>query len=116
MPRKLATASTIKTVWPYLTNQKQYVSGVLQKMRQCNTEKGNSSVTIGVTGTGQKPYYRVNFIDTAGHKHIFGSFYDNHEPLESGFAVTFNWSTKAMSFEELLNFYADAIGYTGKRV
>jgi hypothetical protein len=43
------------------------------------------------------------------------TFYDNHEPLEFGFAVTCNWSNKAMSFDEILNFYADAIGHKGKR-
>lgn len=116
MPRKLSTDSTIRTVWPYLAHPKEYVSGVLHKMRQCNSAEGNSSVVIGVTGTGQKPYYRINFFDSKGYEQIFGSFYDNHEPLEFGFAVTSNWSTQAMSFNELLNFYADTIGYKGKRM
>jgi hypothetical protein len=85
-------------------------------MRQCNAAEGNSWVVIGVTGTGQKPYYRINSKAGSGADKIFGSFYDNHDPLENGFAITCNWSTKAMSFDELLNFYADAIGHRGTRV
>jgi hypothetical protein len=115
MTRRLAKDETIRTVWPYLTHQKPYVSGVLQKMRQCNFAHGNSSVRIGVTGTGQKPYYRINYVDPDGHEMIFGSFYDNHEPLEDGFVVTLNWSTASMSLQELLDFYAEAIGYQGKQ-
>lgn len=84
-------------------------------MRQCNSAHGNSTVNIGITGTGQKPYYRINFINTDGHEMIFGSFYDNHEPIEEGFAVTPNWSTARVPFDKLLNFYADQIGYQGAR-
>lgn len=108
--------STVETVWPDLTHRKQYVSGALQKMRQCAAANGNARIKIGVTGTGQKPYYRVFYISDVGVEEIFGSFYDNHDPLEIGFAQTDNWSTKSMSLTETLDFYAQAIGFTGKRI
>jgi hypothetical protein len=114
MPKSIPRDSTIKTVWPHLTHQRPYVSGVLHKMRQCNVERGNSAVKIGILGTGQKPYYRVFSLAADGAEVIFGSYYDNHDPLESGFAETANWSIEFMPFEELLNFYAAAIGYKGK--
>jgi hypothetical protein len=108
--------STIATVWPGLTHPKDYVSGALNKMRQCNSANGNSRIKIGVLGSGQKPYYRILFSPPSDEEQIFGSFYDNHEPLENGFADSSNWSGQSMSFDELLNFYADAIGFKGKRV
>ena len=115
MPKSIHRESTIKTVWPRLARQKQYVSGVLHKMRQCNKERGSSAVKIGITGTGQKPYYRVfSLAPDGGGEVIFGSYYDNHDPLESGFAETANWSRLSMSFDELLSFYAAAIGHKGK--
>src|SRR5450631_1096448 len=111
----LSSNATVITVWPNLVHQKIYVSGALQKMRQCNAAHGNSLIRIGILGSGQKPYYRITFLPPSGQELIFGSFYDNHEPLENGFARTGNWSTATIGFDELLNFYADAIGHKGKR-
>jgi hypothetical protein len=84
-------------------------------MRQCNAVHGNAAIRIGITGSGQKPYYRVNYVSAAGNEHIFGSFHDNHDPLENGFVETSNWSSRSMTFDEVLDFYACAIGHTGKR-
>lgn len=112
---KIAPDSTIETVWPHLTHQKPYVSGALQKMRQCNAAHGNATIKIGITGTGQRPYYRVSYVSAPESERIFGSFYDNHDPLENGFVETNNWSSRSMTFEEVLGFYANAIGYAGKR-
>jgi hypothetical protein len=115
MPETIPSDSTVESVWPHLTYQKDYVSGALQKMRQCNQAHGNSSIRIGVTGTGQRPYYRVTYNAPDGSEQIFASFYDTHEPLENGFVDSGNWSDKSMTFDELLNFYADKIGFKGKR-
>jgi hypothetical protein len=111
----LSSNATLIAVWPHLAHQKSYVSGALQKMRQCNSAHGNSQIRIGILGSGQKPYYRITFLSSLGQEEIFGSFYDNHDPLENGFAKTGNWSTVATGFDELLNFYADAIGHKGTR-
>lgn len=117
MPKTLPPDATIATVYAHLTHQQEYVRGVLQAMRQCNAKHLNSSVRIGVTGTGQKPYYRVSYLPHAGgDDEIFGSFYDNHEPFEIGFAATPNWSSRSMSFVEVQDFFADAIGFKGKKV
>jgi hypothetical protein len=107
--------STVITVWHSLVHQKSYVSGALHKMRHCNAAHGNSLIRIGILGSGQKPYYRITFLTSCGQEQIFGSFYDNHEPLENGFAETGNWSISTIAFDDLLTFYADAIGYKGKR-
>ena len=112
----LPKSATVITVWKHLTHQKQYVSGVLHKMRQCKAAHGNAQIRIGILGSGQKPYYRITYLLPSGDEEIFGSFYDNHDPLESGFAKTGNWSDTTISFDQLLNFYADAIGHTGKRI
>ncbi|MCK1298066.1 hypothetical protein IVB33_10030 [Bradyrhizobium sp. 24] len=115
MPATIPEDSTIETVWAKLVYQKDYVSGALQKMRQCTKLHSNSSIKIGVTGTGQRPYYRVTYKSYDGSEQIFGSFYDTHEPLESGFVKSENWSSRSMTFDELLNFYADKIDFKGKR-
>jgi hypothetical protein len=117
MPKAIPPDSTIKTIWPHLTHQNPYVSGVLHKMRKCNAEQGRASVKIGVGGTGQKPNYKIFSLSPEdNHEIVFGSFHDNHEPLEAGTAETTSWSAQSMTFDELLNFYADSIGYKGKRV
>jgi hypothetical protein len=106
---------TIETVWSGLTHQRPYVSGVLHKMRVCQKAHGNAHVRIGVTGTGQKPYYRVFSIDKEANENIFGSFYDNHDPLENAFVLTANWSSRAMAFKDVEDFFAGKIGFDGVR-
>jgi len=116
MPKAIPHNSTVATVWSHLVNQRDYVSGLLYKMRQCRAAHGNAHVKIGIRGTGQRPYYRVFYLEPQNPiEIIFGSYYDNHEPLESGFAETGNWSVKSMSFDEVQDFFADAIGYKGKK-
>ena len=100
--------STIATVWPLLTPQSKYVRGVLADMRRCRDKLGSALVRIGVTGTGQKPYYRIFSISEDGDQQVFGSFYDNREPLENGFAETSNWSVSAMTLSELEDFFCGA--------
>ena len=107
--RRLKADETIATVWNYLTHKRPYGTGVFQKLRQCEKVYGNASVRIGVTGTGQKPYYRVFYTDEGGTRKIFNSFYDNHEPLEDGFAITQNWSTASMTTAELETFLKSAL-------
>lgn len=114
MPPRIDSDSTIETVWPHLSHQRAYVAGVLDKMRKCAKEHGNAFVKIGVTGTGQKPYYRVFYKINEEKKEIWGSFYDNHEPLENGFVETNNWSSASMSYQAVSDFLADKIGYKKK--
>jgi hypothetical protein len=110
----LPNNSTIETVWFKLTHQREYIAGVVDKMRLCMRNHQNASVAIGITGSGQKPYYRITYkAHGTGTTTIFGSFYDNHEPLESAFATSSNWSTETMNYGELLAFFRIKTGYAG---
>jgi len=110
--------STIATVWPGLTHRHAYVRGVLDKLRKCKKENGNAAVRIGVTGTGQKPYYRIfYFSDNGGEAVITGSYFDTHAPFdETQVAMTDNWSSQHMDFSEVAEFFAEKIGWKGKKV
>jgi hypothetical protein len=101
MLKKISSGSTIASVWPYLTDQRDYVAGTLHKAKLCRDKHGNSFVKIGVTGTGQKPCYRVFFKTEEGVEEIFGSYWDTHQPLDNEHAVSENWSTAAMTYEEV---------------
>jgi hypothetical protein len=100
----LSPDSTVETVWPTLTHPREYVSGVWAKLRECAKKHGEASVRIGVTGTGQKPYYRIFYRDS-GEEKIFGSFYDQHDPFEQPCARSNNWSNKSMTLAELESFF-----------
>ena len=112
---KIPFNSTIKTVWDLLVHPREYTSGVLGYMRECRREHGNAHVRIGITGSGQKPYYRIFSTADDGQERIFGSFYDNRDPLENEFAETKNWSIQSMDFQQVEDFLAEKTGYTGKR-
>jgi hypothetical protein len=101
VPKKILSDSTIRSVWPHLTNQRDYVAGALNKARLCNKENGNALVRIGVTGSGQKPCYRVSFRNLSGTEAIFGSYWDTHAPLDNEHAINTNWSTETMTYEEV---------------
>lgn len=113
MPKKLALDETVATVWNHLTHQRSYVSGVRAKMLQCEKQHGNAHVRIGIKGTGQKPYYRVFYIASDEAEHIFNSYYDNHQEMEEGFAITHNWSAASMSLEEISSFLAEKVNWKG---
>jgi len=101
VPKKIAPDSTIATVWPHLTHQRDYVAGARHKAHLCNEQHGNAFVKIGVTGSGQKPCYRVFYKTADGVEEIFGSYWDTHEPLDNEHAINTNWSTAAMTYEEV---------------
>lgn len=102
MTGTIPSDSTIATVWPKLARPHEYVHGVWHKADLCKQKYGNAYVRIGVTGSGIKPCYRIFFRKTDGvTEEIYGSYWDNHQPLENGKAISHNWSTEAMSLEEL---------------
>lgn len=101
MPKKIPTDSTLATVWPHLTHQRDYVAGARHKAKLCNDRHGNAFVRIGVTGSGQKPCYRVFYKSEDGMEEIFGSYCDMQDLLDNERALNTNWSTAAMSFEEV---------------
>lgn len=101
MSEKIPANSTVASIWTRLTNQRDYVAGVRHKAERCRKVHGNAYVKIGVTGSGQKPCYRVSYMTADGAEKIFGSYWDMHEPLDNERAVNTNWSTAAMTFQEI---------------
>jgi hypothetical protein len=115
MSNTLPRDATLRTAYPHLKNQRQYLGGVYQKLRAVANVHGNASVKIGVKGSGQKPNYRIFYYesDRPHFEIIEGSYFDNHTSFTdeelSGDAVTYNWSTASMTFEEV-NAWADELG------
>jgi len=102
--------STIATVWPKLAHQRQYVARARLKMETCAKLHGSASVRIGVTGSGQKPCFRITYKDGDAEA-IYGSFWDMGDPLEKEDAQNQNWSTAAMSFAEVDAFLKEKIDW-----
>ncbi|BBU62090.1 hypothetical protein MSC49_20250 [Methylosinus sp. C49] len=100
MPKKLAPDATIATTWQSLTHPRDYIANVRQKMLTCKNLHGTSHVKIGVTGTGQKPCYRITYVDKGGEA-IYGSYWDMHDPLDHEHAINSNWSVASMDFTEV---------------
>lgn len=92
--------STIASVWDKLKNPREYVATVRHKMMTCAKMHGNAEVRIGVTGRGYQPCYRITFTE-GDEERIYGSYWDNHQPLEREDAVNQNWSTASMSADEI---------------
>lgn len=101
MPPKILPNSTVASAWPHLAHPRQCVAGLRQKMMTCEKAQGNAHVRIGITGTGQKPCYRVFHLSEKNTEIVYGSYWDNHDPFDNGDAVTFNRSTASMSFPEI---------------
>lgn len=71
-------------------------------MMTCAKEHEDVRVNIGVTGTGQKPCYRIfHRAKDTGADTIYGSYWDNHELLDEEFAVNTNWSSASMTAQEV---------------
>ncbi len=68
---------------------------------------------IGITGTGQKPCYRIAYT-ADGEERVWGSYWDMHDALPVQDAKNANWSEGLMSFEELDSFFKNAIGWKPK--
>jgi hypothetical protein len=101
MPKKLPPDATIATIWRTLKHPRDYIANVRYKMLKCKDLHGNSYVKIGITGTGQKPCYRITYLDKGGEEKIYGSFWDMHDPLDIEHSLTGNWSTASMGFAEI---------------
>lgn len=114
MPTRLPPDATIASVWNFLTNPRPYVAAVRHKMELCHKMHGNAAVRIGVTGTGQKPCYRITY-GTQSDETIYGSYWDNGDPLEKEDAISANWSTASMSFDEVDAFFKEKINYGSNR-
>ena len=115
MANQLPKCATIISVYDDLTYPSKYCRSVLQRMRECVREHGKTAVRIGITGSGQKPCYRICYADEQGAEKVHGSWWDMGDPLSTEDAVTQNWSTESVSYKELEDFLASRLGYEGPR-
>jgi hypothetical protein len=82
----------------------------------CAKTHGNAHVRIGILGTGQQPCYRILFRpEPNGEEVIYGSYWDNHDPLETPNAETNNWSSASMDFDEVDAFLREKISWPPKK-
>jgi hypothetical protein len=82
-------------------------------MDTCLKAHGSANVRIGVTGSGQKPCYRITY-KAGDSEAIYGSYWDTGNPLDREDALNTNWSTAAMDFAELDAFFKEKINWKGK--
>jgi len=115
MSRTLTEEDTLITVYNGLTHPRAYAVGALHKMRACRREHGNASVRIGITGSGQKPCFRVTYMDAGGAEQIYGSWWDTGDALVREDAQNQNWAQAIVDFAALENFLAERLGYDGPR-
>ena len=102
MPQKLAKDATIATVWPALVHKRDYGTGVFWKMKACAKLHPDVHVRIGVTGSGQKPCYRIFYFEPGSDaEQIYGSYWDMGDALSNENTRNANWSTGSMSIIEL---------------
>ncbi|MBZ9922376.1 hypothetical protein LB561_09895 [Mesorhizobium sp. B292B1B] len=109
MTGRIDKLSTIASIWNLLKEPLVYMGGVRQKLSVCVAQHGNARVTIGVTGRGYQPCFRITY-EKDGAEHIFGSFWDNHLPLDREDAVNSNWSKVSMNSEEVDGFLMEQMG------
>ncbi|WP_341990721.1 hypothetical protein [Azorhizobium sp. AG788] len=102
--------STVASVWETLKNPREYVAGVRHKMMNCAKQHGNAEVKIGVTGRGYQPCYRITY-KVGDSERIYGSYWDNHQPLEREDALNQNWATASMAADEVDNFLKEKINW-----
>ena len=115
MTDKLNHDSTIASEWSKLTYPREYVSTVRHKMAGCVGTHHNAHVRIGVTGTGQKPCFRIVYkLDGKDEEFVFGSYWDNGTPLDKEDVLSNRWSTASMSYDEIDVFLKEKIGWKVK--
>ena len=105
----LQSDATISDVWDKLANPQEYIEGVLKHLLDCKMTHGSAVVRIGVTGTGQKPYYWIMHLTPSGDRIPFAAYFDNHGPFsaenkEACEGTT--WSSKVMTLKSVAALYA----------
>jgi len=102
----------VAAIWDRLKEPRIFGAGVRQKLMTCAKQNGSASVKIGVTGRGYQPCYRVTYVKD-GVEHIYGSYWDNHQPLDREDALNPNWSTASMTVDEVDAFLKEKINWKG---
>lgn len=110
----LHSGATIETVWPRLTHPREYVARVRHLMGKCAAAHSSAFVCIGVTGSGQKPCFRISSIPSGQEAEaIFGSYWDTGDALDNEKALNTNWSTAWMSYSEVDGLLRAKLGWKG---
>lgn len=129
---ELCADTTLADIVTRLHNPKRYIQRVLQNMEECGKNHGSVRVRIGITGTGDRPNYRIEpehperidlnlltakmrgELPDERHKELevqlahfaahFSAYNGNsHERLADGHLHEAHWSDRYMSLEEVRN-------------
>jgi hypothetical protein len=106
----LNSDDTIADVWSKLAHPHEYLEGVLENLLVCKREHGSAVVRIGVTGSGQKPYYWIMCLGPSGNRVSHAAFFDNHGPFaaeEKPVTEGKNWSSEHMTLKEIAALYGE---------
>jgi hypothetical protein len=137
MTMTLSREMTIADIIDSLMNPEDYLCGVLDNMRDWKNEHGTAYVSIGTTGQGIAPHYRVgpssDSLESIKHldldkrddlieflreysKHCRAFHGRSHKRLDWGVLELRNqhWSTRQMSFEEVQSLLGQFRGYKRK--
>jgi hypothetical protein len=104
----LAGSESVRDVITTLDKPEQYVLGIFRNMDELRRNQIASTVSIGVTGHGIAPNYRLDPSEEADHAKMVGRYGDpslafrgqTHRPLAFDYIDNGNWSPMEMTFEE----------------
>jgi hypothetical protein len=105
---------TVATIVATLDKPVEYLRGMLQNMQACRKQHGSARVSIGTTGRGVAPHYRVapdedclelldNNQDVSEH---FVAYHGrSHKRMDWGLdeLQVMHWSYGSMTFDEIRN-------------
>lgn len=82
--RELPADATVADVFLILKNPERYLVGLADRLAaEEKLHPGTPiGVRIGITGSGQMPYYRVVREPGTPGEAVIGTYYDNHTPFE----------------------------------
>lgn len=115
MPTALPRDATIRDVLASLSNPESFVRQVVGVMHEAAREHGEIVVRLGITGTGKAPNYRVESA-TSGVP-LIALDGANHQRWPDGenFSAANNWSSAAMTKDEVAKLLGEIRGRPGLR-
>ncbi len=106
----IESGATIADVVEKLAYPNQYVEGVLANLLACKKVHGNAVVRIGISGSGQKPYYWITYQSPVGGSVSYGAYFDNHGPFaaeDKKPSLNGTWSSKSMILKQVAGLYGE---------
>ncbi|MDB5577278.1 MAG: hypothetical protein JWR80_2454 [Bradyrhizobium sp.] len=119
----LAGSESVRNVITTLEKPEKYVLGIFRNMDALRKEQIASTVSIGITGRGIAPNYRLDASEEADHVKMVERYEypsipfrgQTHQPLTFDFIDNGHWSSAVMTFEEVKNLLGDLRGYQKPR-